>query len=167
LVGSFIFSAFLLLLLECELLALLFIIVYVGAIAVLFLFAIMMLESKLSNLSKNSMKYAPIGFIFGILLLFPLVHAILNHFNSSLPSESFYFNIFRNWYDLIDSTTDVEIFGQILYGYFVLQVLIVGLILLLVLLGVVYLTNQSGVNNDIREQILFKQLSREFKFLKK
>jgi NADH-quinone oxidoreductase subunit J len=46
LVASFIFSAFMLFMLECEFLAFLFIVVYVGAVAILFLFAIMMLETK-------------------------------------------------------------------------------------------------------------------------
>ena len=70
LVASFIFSAFLLFLLECEFLALLFLVVYVGAIAILFLFSIMMLESKLNNLSKNSTKYVPVGFVFFFFFFF-------------------------------------------------------------------------------------------------
>jgi NADH-quinone oxidoreductase subunit J len=52
LVLSFLFSSFILFILECEFLALMFIIVYVGAIAVLFLFAVMMLESKLKIYQK-------------------------------------------------------------------------------------------------------------------
>ena len=42
--------------------------------------AIMMLESKLNNLSKNSMKYIPVGFIFGIFLLIPILREISIHF---------------------------------------------------------------------------------------
>jgi NADH-quinone oxidoreductase subunit J len=163
LVSSFIFSSFILFLLECELLALLFIIVYVGAIAVLFLFAIMMLESKLSDLSKNVMKYTPIGFIFGIILLFPQLRAISNNFDKNIYYNSFYQNKFQNWYDLIDSTTDIEVYGQVLYSYFVLQLLIVGLILLLVLIGVVYLTNNYNVSRQTLDQAAFKQLAREAK----
>ena len=64
LVGSFIFSALLLFILECEFLALLFIVIYVGAIAVLFLFAVMMLDAKLQNLSRNVLRYVPVGFLF-------------------------------------------------------------------------------------------------------
>ena len=84
LVASFIFSAFLLFMLECELLALLFIVVYVGAIAILFLFAVMMLESKLNNLSKNSMKYVPVGFVFSFFLLTPLLREISIHFENTM-----------------------------------------------------------------------------------
>lgn len=164
LVASFVFSSFLLFILECEFLALLFIVIYVGAIAVLFLFAIMMLEFKLDNLSKNMMKYLPVGVIFGFLLLYPLVSQISSQFVSSPYPDSFYFNKYRNWYDLVDSTTDIEVYGQILYSYFVLQFLVTGLILLVVLVGVVYLANTFN-NKQTLEQSVFKQLSRNSRFI--
>lgn len=164
LVSSFIFSSFLLFLLECEFLALLFIIVYVGAIAILFLFAIMMLESKLSNLSRNTMKYIPVGFLFGILLVTPFLYEVSAFFDQNADSKFFYVNKYQNWYDLVDSVTDVEVYGQLLYSYFVLQFLIAGLILLLILVGVVYLTNNYN-NNQAIEQSIFKQLSRNSKFV--
>jgi NADH-quinone oxidoreductase subunit J len=163
LVSSFVFASFILFLLECELLALLFIIVYVGAIAVLFLFAIMMLESKLTDLSRNVMKYIPVGFIFCIVFLFPQLLEISKNFNKNIDYDLFYQNNFQNWYDLIDSTTDVEVYGQVLYSYFVLQLLIAGLILLLVLIGVVYLTNNFNVNKQTKDQVAFKQLARNVK----
>ena len=162
LVASFIFSAFLLFLLEYEFLALLFIVVYVGAIAILFLFAVMMLESKLNNLSKNSMKYVPVGFVFSLFLLIPLLHEISIHFENNYDNNYFYLNTYQNWYDLIDSISDVEVCGQVLYSYYVLQFLISGLILLLILVGVVYLTN-TFVAQQTTDQSLFKQLSRNSK----
>ena len=163
LVSSFLFASFLLFLFECEFLALLFIIIYVGAIAVLFLFAIMMLEFKLDNLSKNLMKYMPVGFIFGFVLFFPLLNKITIQFEYNLYPNSFYFNKYKNWYDLIDSVTDVEVYGQVLYSYFVLQLLLAGLILLVVLVGVVYLTNTFNSKETLK-QSTFKQLSRNSKF---
>lgn len=163
LVSSFIFSSFLLFLLECEFLALLFIVVYVGAIAILFLFAIMMLESKLINLSKNSIKYFPIGIIFSIFLLLPILNVVDTFFidNSESISTSFYVNNYQNWYDLVDSTNDVNVYGQILYSYFALQLLIAGLILLVILIGVVSLTNTY--EKKTRQQSTFRQLSRTAK----
>ena len=162
LVASFIFSAFLLFMLECELLALLFIVVYVGAISILFLFAVMMLEYKLNNLSKNSMKYVPVGFVFSFFLLTPLLREISIHFENNYDRNSFYLNTYQNWYDLIDSISDVEVYGQVLYSYYVLQFLISGLILLLTLVGVVYLTN-TFATQQTTDQSLFKQLSRNSK----
>lgn len=167
LVSCFVCSSFLLFLLECEFLAFLFIIVYVGAIAILFLFAIMMLESKEIDLSKNVLKYIPIGFLFSIFFLTPLIGTISSQLGSepSVPViTDFYFTKYLNWYDLIDSIRDVEVYGQILYSYFVLDFLLAGFILLLVLIGVVYLTNNNLNSNKILEQSLFKQLSRNSSF---
>jgi NADH-quinone oxidoreductase subunit J len=162
LVSCFIFSSFLLFLLECEFLAFLFIVVYVGAIAILFLFAVMMLESKLNNLSKNTIKYFPIGIVFSIVLLLPILNVVNTFFvDSSTVSDSFYVNNYQNWYDLIDSTYDVNVYGQILYSYFALQLLIAGLILLVVLIGVVSLTN--SYEKQTRQQSTFRQLSRTVK----
>ena len=163
LVGCFILSSFLLFLMECEFLAFLFIIIYVGAIAILFLFAIMMLESKSANLNQNKIKYIPVGFIFAIVLLLPLLNEISFEFIDNAYSNTFYLNKYQNWYDLTDSITDVEVCGQVLYSYFVLQFLIAGLILLLVLVGVVYLTNIFNTTQML-EQSIFKQLSRNSKF---
>ena len=124
----------------------------------------MMLESKLSNLSRNTMKYLPVGFLFGILLISPLLREVSIFFGENFNSDIFYLNKYQNWYDLVDSITDVEVYGQLLYSYFVLQFLIAGLILLLVLVGVVYLTNNCN-DNQVIEQSIFKQLSRNSKFV--
>lgn len=167
LVLSFIFASFLLFILECELLAVLFILIYVGAIGVLFLFAIMMLESKLVNLSRNVVKYISIGVFFAIVLIFLFINEIRNRaFNGSFVDPLF-LNNYQNWYDLTDSSTDIELYGQILYSYYVLEFLLAGLILLVVLVGVVYLTNIYLVDDKTLEQSSFRQLARESKFFNK
>jgi len=158
LVLSFVSSSFLLFMLECEFLALIFIVVYVGAIAVLFLFAVMMLDAKLQNLSRNLFKYLPIGFLFGLGFLIPVLYQVNLEADNSTDKFAY-----LNWYDLIDSTTDVEVYGQVLYSYFVLQFLVVGLILLVVLIGVVYLTNTYNSKQTV-DQSTFKQLSVSSKF---
>ena len=160
LVGSFIFSAFLLFLLECEFLALLFIVVYVGAIAVLFLFAVMMLEAKFSDLSKNVLGYLPVGAIIGGVTFLLFNSVFRDNFEKS-NTQGFYNNFYTNWYDLIDSTNDVEVYGQVLYSFFVLQFLVAGLILLLILIGVVYLTSTYSGDEKTLDQVVFKQLARE------
>lgn len=124
----------------------------------------MMLESKLSNLSKNSLKHFPVGIIFGSIFIVVLFYEISLFFESNYNSNYFYLNIYQNWYDLIDSTNDVEVYGQVLYSYYVLHFLISGLILLLALIGVTILTN-NFVSEQIVDQSLFKQLSRNSKFL--
>nr|QDA21742.1 NADH dehydrogenase subunit 6 [Proschkinia sp. SZCZR1824] len=165
LVGCFIFSSFLLLLLECEFLAFLFIVVYVGAIAVLFLFAIMMLEPKSKYLSQNATKYMPIGFLFVTTFVLVVLILLQNQFDSNVVGNSFYSNKYFNWYDLIDSVNDIEVFGQVLYSYFVLHFLAAGFILLMVLIGIVYLTNNFNKSSAFQQSI-FKQLSRNSDFFK-
>merc|ERR1712231_7707 len=65
LVLNFVAAAGILFLLECEFISLLFLIIYVGAIAVLFLFVIMMLDIKILESPKDISKYFPFGFIIG------------------------------------------------------------------------------------------------------
>jgi NADH:ubiquinone oxidoreductase subunit 6 (subunit J) len=122
----------------------------------------MILESKAINLSKNVIKYVPVGYFFVIFLLIPIINIITTEFNS-IYLNSFYFNNYQNWYDLINSVTDIEVFGKILYSSYILHFLISGFILLLVLINVVYLTNTFNKLNRL-EQSIFKQLSRNSKF---
>jgi NADH-quinone oxidoreductase subunit J len=167
LVGSFLLSAFLLLVLECEFLALLFIVIYVGAIAVLFLFSVMMLESKLQNLSKNMVRHLPVGVLFCFFFVWPLISIITVYSNGNSNEALLYLNNFRNWYDIIDNVRDIEVYGQILYSYYVFQLLLSGLLLLVILVGVVFLTNNFSKRYS-RHQSAFKQLSRNSKiFFKK
>ena len=160
---SFIFASFLLFLMECEFLALLFLVIYLGAILILFLFAVMMLESKLINLSSSQIKYMPAGLIFSFLLLSYFVTNINLNYIITYNFNYLYFNIYQNWYNLIDCCTDVVIYSQIIYSYYVLQFLVTGLILMLMLISVVYLTN-SYYKQQINNQSIFKQLSKSFLF---
>lgn len=161
LVLSFLASAFLLFMLECEFIGLIFIVVYVGAIAVLFLFAVMMLDAKLQNLTRNAFKYFPIGFLFALGFLAPILYQI--SVNTKSDSSFFTESSYVNWYDLIDSTLDVEVYSQILYSYFVLEFLVMGIILLVVLIGVVHMTNTYSTNKTT-DQSTYKQLSVSSKF---
>jgi NADH:ubiquinone oxidoreductase subunit 6 (subunit J) len=86
------------------------------------------------------------------------------NFNTSTIYDSFYSNKTQNFYALVDSISDIEVYGQALYSYFVLQFLVAGLVLLVVLVGVVYLTNNYNVKKQRLDQAAFKQLARESKF---
>jgi NADH:ubiquinone oxidoreductase subunit 6 (subunit J) len=94
---SFIFSSLLLFLLECEFLALLFLVIYLGAVLVLFLFAVMMLEFKLTNLLVNQIKYIPIGLTFSILLFSCFLTNInLNYYKIESDFNYLYLNTYQN-----------------------------------------------------------------------
>lgn len=73
-------AAGLLILLELDFFAMIFLVVYVGAIAVLFLFVVMMLNIKLAEVNENILRYLPIGGLIGILFLFEILVIVDNDF---------------------------------------------------------------------------------------
>ena len=85
LVLSFVSSSSILFLLECEYISLIFIIIYVGAIAVLFLFVVMMLDIKTVHLAKDSLKYFPFGSFLGIVFLIEILLVVPSTFESVNP----------------------------------------------------------------------------------
>jgi NADH:ubiquinone oxidoreductase subunit 6 (subunit J) len=182
LVLSFLFSASFLLMLGCEFLALIFIVVYVGAIAVLFLFVVMLLDLKFKNLKSNkTQSFTAVlvlgsGFLFFLLFfnftslkqgILALDAGFINK-KTNVETKDFilYFLcivdkisiVFINWRDLADSVNDIQLYSFILYDIFVLQFLLVGFVLLAVLIEVVYLTN-SYKNLSTYDQSIFKQIS--------
>lgn len=161
LILSFIMASGLLILLECEFIALIFIVIYVGAISVLFLFVIIMLDVKLKNSKKDILKYFPIGSFFGFVFLAEILSIIFDNFKTNPYSTSFLFNWNVNWFDKIDSITDIEAIGQVLYTYYVIQFLVAGFILLIAVIGSVVLTiNYKDLNLKKKKQDIFRQVSR-------
>lgn len=157
LVLTFLASIIILLLLECEFFAFLFLIIYVGAIAVLFLFAIMMLDIKdLPTNKNNSLKYFIFGILVAVSFLILVLPALINLFKASFYDMILVNNIFVNWANE-DIVTEIEALGQILYTHYVLQFLTAGFILFLAVIGVIILT----VNLDTKiTPTNIKQISR-------
>ena len=138
---------------------LVFLIIYVGAIAILFLFIIMMLDIKLISTTKDLIKYIPIGSFLGLILLFEILNIILKTFSINYYQISFLTNIYFNWYEKIDLIFSVKTLGNVLYTHYLIQFLIAGFILLLAIIGSVILTiNIKNVNH--KQQFFFKQISR-------
>ena len=159
-------SAALLILLGAEFLAMLFVIVYVGAVAVLFLFVIMMLNIKTSNLSISMYRYFPISILFGsvffselfVIFYFDLVSIDTNSIVSITNFNSGYFN---SWSNSVYSLNNVFVLGQLLYTYFSYLFIISGIILLVSMIGAISLTLHR--RNDIKRQYIYKQVNRDFK----
>lgn len=161
LVTSFLSSSILLFLFESEFLALFFLIIYLGAIAILFLFVVMMLNIKYRDLQTSKL-YLPVGVLIGFTLLAEVYGAFSKVFSKNTNLSSFEHNSYLNWYDSLDSLADVYVFGQIFYTHYVLQILIAGLILYLAVIGVAFLTIKSAFEKSKRrEQSIFRQLSRK------
>jgi NADH-quinone oxidoreductase subunit J len=161
LVLSFLISAILLILLECEFLALMLIIVYVGAVAVLFLFVVMMLETKIKNLNKAILVYFPFGVLLNSIFFFEIINSVSINFSfTSYLYNNYFINYdYISYFNQLNNSTDIQVFGHVLYTYFVLQFLIVGFVLFLVLVGVVFLTANPVYKNH-KNQTVFYQLSR-------
>jgi NADH-ubiquinone oxidoreductase chain 6 len=71
-------AAGLLILLHLDFFAMIFLVVYVGAIAVLFLFVVMMLHIKLTEMNENILRYLPVGGIIGLIFLFEVLLVVEN-----------------------------------------------------------------------------------------
>lgn len=161
LVLSFISAAGLLLMFECEFLALMFIIVYVGAIAVLFLFIVMMLDIKIVTSNKDAVKYFPVGLTLGGIFLIEILLIVNENFKKNFYSVSEINNVYVNWFDKLDTFSDIESLGQLLFTQYVVQFLIAGNILLLATIAVVVLT--INTRSKQKTQNIFKQISRTHK----
>ena len=72
-------------------------------------------------------------------------------------------NFYTNWYDKLDSFTEINSIGQVVYTQFVLQFLMAGNVLLLATLSAVVLTVTTELKSKGKTQIIFKQLSRNYK----
>ena len=151
---------FLLICLQAEFLALTFVIVYVGAVAVLFLFVVMMLNIKVTELNKELVHYFPIGGLVGIIFLMNIFLILLsNGVNSPLDLSLTKNLTYKNWFEFIDSPTNIEVIGQLIYTHQVFYFLLCGLVLLVAMIGAIVLTSQSR-DKSVRVQQVFHQLSR-------
>jgi len=159
-------SAGLLLLLETDFLAMLFLIVYVGAIAVLFLFVVMMLNVRITELKESFVRYLPIGglmlFIFFFEVLSVINGDLVPFFSSKLAFFENDFLILNQelqttlWVNQIDPTTNIVALGEVLYTYYVYCFIIASLILLVAMIGAILLTLRKRTN--VRKQEIFDQV---------
>jgi NADH-quinone oxidoreductase subunit J len=135
----FLLSAILLLCLEVDFLALSFIIVYVGAIAILFLFIVMMLDIKIGDNSLDILKYGPLGYLLSFIFLLEITFSLvnLNHFPQIALSTNYFW---VNWVSEIDSLANVQAIGQLLYTYYFVLFLMAGFILFIAIIGALMLT---------------------------
>lgn len=157
LILAFCNAASILIILNVDFLGLLFIIIYVGAIAVLFLFVVMMLNVKLYASQAFAYNLLPIIVIVGLIVLTQLV--------MSLTKIFFYNNSFSliNLITFFDNLANIDVFGQVLYNYYLLGFLLAGLILLVAMIGAIVLT--LNFKSFRKNEIAFRQLSRSDRFL--
>ena len=156
LILDFISISCLFIMVGAEFLGMIMLIVYVGAVAVLFLFVVMMLNvAQQKNqwfLSKSSSRHIPVGLIISAIIFFELIIVIggwkykpnfVNPTNTSLSSE-------------ISNTHSL---GQVLYTDYIHIFQISGMILLVAMIGAIVLTYRQ--REGVKKQSYVKQISRE------
>lgn len=154
LILAFFNSAGLFVLLGAEFIAMIMVIVYVGAVAVLFLFVVMMLDINFTDLRKGAMHYVPIGIIIGGILLFEL--ATIYTYWQFAPNAQ------ENLAQAIDTTDAVpnsEAIGLVLYTDYVFPFQMAGLILFIAMIGAIVLTHRT--RPGVRKQKVAEQQSRK------
>lgn len=146
--------------LNVEFFGLVIIIVYVGAVAVLFLFVIMMLNIKNQKeqlyIENFGLNYIAFFYLLGLILFF-FLRKIFYYQNLNLDEKT------QDVFLILDKLYNVDIMGQVLFNYFLVCFLIAGFILLVALVGAIVLTLRY--NNISEGQNVNKQLSRSVNFL--
>ena len=157
LIVAFCASAGLLILIEAEFMAMIFIVVYVGAIAVLFLFVVMMLNIKISEVINEIYQYLPVGGLIGLIFLLEVFLIVDNDFVPLLSEGAQ--STYVDWSGMIDNVTNLSSLGQVLYTHYSIPFLMAGLILLVAMIGAIVLTMQT--RTTVRRQHIFQQVSRD------
>jgi NADH-quinone oxidoreductase subunit J len=154
LILAFFNAAALFLLIGAEFIAMILIIVYVGAVAVLFLFVVMMLDIDFEELRSGFMRYLPVGALIGFILLAELVlvfgswviaPGVAGVEAAPLPANAV-------------ALTNTRALGDLLYTRYIFAFQVAGVILLVAMIGAIVLTLRSRVG--VRHQSISVQLAR-------
>ena len=147
LVMAFINSSFLWMLIQAEFLALLLIIVYVGAVAVLFLFVVMMMDINIAELQQGFTKYAPVGAILGVIVLIEIAFVMMSEQITIKAQEV---QVFASDY------SNTEELGKELYTNYIYPFELAAIILLVAIVVAITLTmrKRPGLKvQDINMQV--------------
>jgi NADH-quinone oxidoreductase subunit J len=151
LICAFFTSAGLLVLIGAEFLAMLLVVVYVGAVAVLFLFVVMMLDVDFAELKQGFLNYAPMGLIVGAALLGE-IGVVVAAAAIGGPST---FNPHPN------APTNAQALSQVLYTDYLLLFQLAGVVLLIAMMGAIVLTLRS--RPGVKRQNIAQQTGRKRK----
>jgi NADH-quinone oxidoreductase subunit J len=153
LVLAFIASAGLFVLAGAEFLAWILVIVYVGAVAVLFLFVVMMLDVDFAALKQNLLQYLPIGALIGIVVLVELIMVVggwsispVAHAHHASPAPA------------LTAASNTAALGSIIYTDYLFWFQLAGLILLVSMIGAIVLTLRHRVR--VKRQSIAEQVAR-------
>lgn len=147
LILTFFSAAGLLVLIGAEFIAMLLVVVYVGAVAVLFLFVVMMLDVDFAELKKDTLNFWPLASLVGVILLAELaLVAFSGGVPEGVPDAS------------PNAPTNAEAVGYVMYTDYILLFQLAGLVLLVAMVGAIVLTLRHRPH--IKRQNVAKQTAR-------
>jgi len=152
LILDFVSISCLFIMMGAEYLGMLTLIVYVGAVAVLFLFVVMMLNVNFKDLRTGFLSYLPFGLLIGIVIIIELGMMI----GTWKYKDSF---IKTSEIKISSKVSNTEALGNVLYTDFIHYFQISGIILLVAMIGAILLTFRQKEN--LKRQDITKQVSRE------
>ncbi len=153
LILAFVNAAGLFVLMGAEFLAMILIVVYVGAVAVLFLFVVMMLDVDFAELRHGFLAYLPIGALIGVVLLAELITVVF-----AWAIEPNVANFITAPIPPVSDVNNTEALGLVLYTRYVYFFEAAGVILLVAMIGAIVLTLQHKPN--VRRQNISDQVAR-------
>jgi len=148
LILAFFNAAGLMVLLNAEFVAMLLVIVYVGAVAVLFLFVVMMLDIDFAELRAGFVSYFPLGGTIALILLVELVLGVGAWKSGAL-------SLTKRAAPTPEKVPNIQAIGDLLYTRYVFLFEVAGLILLVALIGAIVLTHRA--RGGVRAQKISKQ----------
>lgn len=151
LILAFFNAAGLMLLAGAEFIAMLLVIVYVGAVAVLFLFVVMMLDIDFAELRSGFVRYLPIGVLVAIILLVEIVFAVGAWSAGSI-------DLTQRAGPVAADVSNTRAIGQLLYTKYLFLFELAGLVLLVAMIGAIVLTNRQ--RGGVRIQDVARQVQR-------
>ena len=151
LILAFFNAAGLFMLLGAEFLAMILVVVYVGAVAVLFMFVVMMLDINVAELRQGFLEYLPAGGLIGLILLVELLVItggwVLAPESASVAAVP-----------IVESVSNAHALGEIIYTRYVYLFQASGLVLLVSMVGAIVLTHRR--REGVRRQKIHDQLAR-------
>jgi NADH-quinone oxidoreductase subunit J len=153
LILTFVNAAGLFLLTGAEFLAMILLVVYVGAVAVLFLFVVMMLDVDFAELKRGAGRYAPVGAVIGLILAAELIIVLAGYtFAPELATK-----IARPIPE-IAARNNTAALGDVLYTDYLYFFQIAGLVLLVAMIGAIVLTLRH--KDNVKRQNVARQVAR-------
>ncbi|MCA8906384.1 MAG: NADH-quinone oxidoreductase subunit J [Rhodospirillaceae bacterium] len=152
LILAFFSAAALFVLMGAEFLAMILVVVYVGAVAVLFLFVVMMLDIDFRELKQGFLQYLPLGALIGVVLAVELIFVIGS---VALISDA---DALAQGEALPVDQSNIEALGRVLYTQYLFLFQSAGLVLLVAMIGAIVLTLRHRVG--VRRQKIADQVSR-------